>query len=239
VGWMAYDNANHRLAADYLGLALRLSHAANDCLLGGRVLAAMSHQALHLRQVRQSVDLIRAAQVGTQRTLTPRALAMFAAMEAMAQAADQDPRRFTAALTTAEKALAQAGSDHDDDPDWLDFDEGGLWGHAAQAYRYLDNGGQCERHAQRATALCLDEHGRTRAQRQAILAAGQLRRGDAEQAAATGMGVVAMAWGLTSQLVDQEIAMLAQAVRRTRSNSATCTGFLEQAREYLTARTSP
>src|SRR6266498_1533743 len=85
VGWMAYDNANHRLAADYMGHALRLSHAANDRLLGGRVLAAMSHQALHLRQVRLSVDLVRAARVGTQRIVTPRALAMFAAMEAMAQ----------------------------------------------------------------------------------------------------------------------------------------------------------
>src|SRR5262249_22503536 len=171
-------------------------------LLGGRVLAAMSHQALHLRQVRQSVDLIRAAQVGTQRILTPRALAMFAAREAMGQAADEDPRRFTAALTTAEKALAQAGSDHDD-PDWLDFDEGGLWGHAAQGYRYLNNGGECESYAQRATALCPDEHGRTRAQRQAILAAGQLRRGDAEQAAATGMRVGATAWGVTAHLLIQ------------------------------------
>ncbi len=238
VGWMAYDNANHRLAADYMGHALRLSHAANDRLLGGRVLAAMSHQALHLRQVRLSVDLVRAARVGTQRIVTPRALAMFAAMEAMAQAADQDPRRFNDALGTAEKALAQAGSDHED-PDWLDFDEGGLWGHAAQAYRYLNNGEECERHAQRATALCLDEHGRTRAQRQAILAAGQLRCGDAEQAAATGVRVVATAWGLTSQHVDQEIVVLARAVRRTRSKSATCTSFLDQAREYLASRASP
>ncbi len=238
VGWMAYDNADHRLAADYMGHALRLSHAADDRLFGGRVLAAMSHQALHLGHIRLSVDLANAARVGTEHIVTPRARAMFAAMEAMAHAADQDSRRFTAALGAAEKALAQAGADHDD-PGWLDFDEGGLWGHAARAYRYLDNGEECERHAQRAIALCLDEHGRTRAQRQAILAAGQLRRGDVEQAAATGMRVVATAWGLTSRHVDQEIVVLARAVQRTRSKSTTCTGFLDQARKYLAARTSP
>jgi hypothetical protein len=237
VGWMAYDNADHRLAAHYMGQALRLSHAADDRLFGGRVLAAMSHQALHLGHVRLSVDLVNAARVGTEHIVTPRARAMFAAMEAMAQATDQDPRRFAAALGTAESALAQAGS-RDEDPDWLDFDEGGLWGHAARAYRYLNNGEECKRHAQRATALCLDEHGRTRAQRQAILAAGQLRCGDAEQAAATGMRVVAAAWGLTSRHVDQEIVVLARSVQRTRSKSATCTGFLDQAREYLAARTS-
>ena len=32
VGWMAYDNADHLLAADYMGHALRLSHAADDRL---------------------------------------------------------------------------------------------------------------------------------------------------------------------------------------------------------------
>src|SRR6266545_6120197 len=238
VGWMAYDNADHRRAAGFMGQALRLSHAADDRLFGGRVLAAMSHQALHLGQIRLSVDLVNAARVGTERIVTPRARAMFAAMEAMAQAADRDPRRFTVALGTAESALAQAGSS-EDDPDWLDFDEGGLWGHAARAYRYLNNGEECKRHAQRAIALCLDEHGRTRAQRQSILAAGQLRRGDVEQAAATGMRVVATAWGLTSRHVDQEIVVLARAVQRTRSKSTTCTGFLDQAREYFAARNLP
>src|SRR6266545_7292729 len=61
VGWMAYDNADHRRAAGFMGQALRLSHAADDRLFGGRVLAAMSHQALHLGQIRLSVDLVNAA----------------------------------------------------------------------------------------------------------------------------------------------------------------------------------
>ncbi len=237
VGWMAYDSASHRWGARYMTQALRLSHAAGDRLFGGRVMAAMSHQALHLAEVRLAVDLARAAQLGAGQGAPPRARAMLAAMEAMAQAADQNPRGATAALTAAEKALTRAGS-VDEEPDWLDFDEGGLWGHAARAYRYLDNGAACERHAARATALCQQSHGRTRAQRQAILATGQLRCGNVDQAADTGLAVVAAAWTLTSRHVDQEIASLARAVQRTGSRSATCTDFLDQARVYLTTRTA-
>ncbi len=235
VGWMAYDSASHRWGARYMTQALRLSHAAGDRLFGGRVMAAMSHQALHLGQVRLAVDLARAAQLGAGQGAPPRARAMFAAMEAMAQAADQNPPAAAAALTVAEKALARAGSG-DDGPDWLDFDEGGLWGHAARAYRYLDDGAACERHAERATALCQQSHGRTRAQRQAILATGQLRGGNVDQAANTAIAVVAAAWILTSRHVDQEIAVLARAVQRTGSRSATCTDFVDRARVYLAAR---
>src|SRR6266511_3275007 len=74
VGWMAYDNADHGLAADYMGHALRLSHAADDRLFGGRVLAAMSHQALHLGHVRLSVDLANGTRGGSpSRWVPPRA----------------------------------------------------------------------------------------------------------------------------------------------------------------------
>jgi hypothetical protein len=48
VGWMAYDAGRHGLAQQYMTQALRMSHAANDRAFGGRILAAMSHQALHL-----------------------------------------------------------------------------------------------------------------------------------------------------------------------------------------------
>ena len=42
VGWSAYDAAQQGLARRYMIQALRLSHAADDRLFGGRVLAAMS-----------------------------------------------------------------------------------------------------------------------------------------------------------------------------------------------------
>jgi hypothetical protein len=52
VGWMAYDAGKHGLAQRYMAQALRISHAADDRAFGGRILAAMSHQALHLDDMR-------------------------------------------------------------------------------------------------------------------------------------------------------------------------------------------
>jgi transcriptional regulator with XRE-family HTH domain len=73
VGWMAYDAGKHGLAQRYMAQALRMSHAANNRAFGGRILAAMSHQALHLGDVRHGLDFACAARAGTQaRSRRPR-----------------------------------------------------------------------------------------------------------------------------------------------------------------------
>jgi hypothetical protein len=235
VGWMAYDAGSHTLAQYYMRHALRLAHAADDRLLGGRVLAAMSHQALHLQRVTLALDLTRAATHGTTRVATPKATAMFAAMEACAHAAAHDEPACTTALAKAEAALGQASAG-DDDPAWLDFDEGGLWGHAARAFRDLQLPAPAEQHATRSIALCRADHGRTHAQRQAILATVHLQRGDLDQAALIGSQVVAEGWKLHSHHVYGEVATILHGVQ-TRP-SRTTTEFTEQARELLTARTT-
>jgi hypothetical protein len=232
VGWMAYDAGDHRLARGYLGHALRLSHAANDRLFGGRVLAALSHQALHIGQVALAIDCARAARTGTAQTAPPRAVAMLAAMEAMALAAGRDARPCQAALRDAEVALEHARPG--DGPQWLDFDAGGLLGHAARAFRYLRRGTDCARLAEQAVAACQPKHSRTRAQRYAILAAAHVQSGELEQAAATGSQIVREAWSLHSRHVDEEIIGLTRAIKRRKARSGQ--GFLDQAREYLTAR---
>jgi hypothetical protein len=71
VGWMAYDAGKHGLAQRYMAQALRISHAADDRAFGGRILAAMSHQALHLGDVRHGLDFACAARAGTQGAVTP------------------------------------------------------------------------------------------------------------------------------------------------------------------------
>lgn len=235
VGWMAYDAAGHRLAHRYMSQALRLSHAAGDRLLGCRVLAAMSHQALHLGYALLAVDLAGAARTGTTGAAPPKAIAMLAAMEAMAQAASHDSGRCNQALVTAEKALDQA-KPGDDEPTWLDFDEGGLWGHAARAYRYLHQGDQSARYAQDSIARCPSDHGRTHAQRSAILAAAYLRLGHVDQAASVGCDVVAEAWNLHSRHVYEEVAFLVRAIDGKHAHGADA--FLDQAREYLVARSA-
>jgi hypothetical protein len=85
VGWMAYDVGQQPLATQYFHSALRLAHAAGDRLLGARVLAAMSHQAIHLRHLRQAIDFAQAARNITRQVATPRTVAMLAAMEACAR----------------------------------------------------------------------------------------------------------------------------------------------------------
>jgi hypothetical protein len=79
--------------------ALRMAHAANDRAFGGRILAAMSHQALHLGDVRHGLDFACAARAGTQRTFTATTAAMLAAMEACAHAARGDASPCLRALT--------------------------------------------------------------------------------------------------------------------------------------------
>jgi transcriptional regulator with XRE-family HTH domain len=86
-GWMAYDAGKQHLATGYLTRALRLAHVAGNRLLGGRILAAMSHQAIYLGNKRQAIDFAQAARNLTRQAAAPRVIAMEAAMEACAHAA--------------------------------------------------------------------------------------------------------------------------------------------------------
>jgi hypothetical protein len=206
VGWMAYDSARQGLARRYMVQALRLSHAAGDRLFGGRAVAAMSHQALHLGDVSLAIDLARAARAGTAGAVTPTAAAMFAAMEACAQAAAGEAGLSVSALRDAERAFAR--SDRADDPDWIDFDEGGLAGHPARAFRDLGQYEQAERYAAESIALCQPSHVRTRVQRQAILASAQAQAGRLDEARATGQQAAAEARGLRSVRARDDVARL-------------------------------
>ena len=233
---MAYDAGQQELAASYFAHALRFAHAAANRLLGGRILAAMSHQAIYLGHITQAVDLARATRAGTARLATPHAVAMLAAMEACAHAAAGDARLSQEALGDAENALTgdPGGGPQGPEPEWLDFDEGGYWGHAARAYRDLGDPQKAGQYAGRSLALCRTGHSRTRAQRSAIQATAQLRIGDVDAAAAVGETIVQEAWDLHSGHVFAEVSALARAITAVRTPAAG--GFLAQARELLVAR---
>jgi len=206
VGWAAYDAARQGLARRHMVQALRLSHAAGDRLFGGRALAAMSHQALHLGDVSLAVDLARAARVGTAGLATPTAQAMFGAMEACAHAARGDQVLCLRALREAERAFER--SEPRNDPGWIDFDAGGLAGHAARAFRDLGQHAQAEHYATESIALCQPAHARTRVQRHAILATAQLQAGKVDEARATGHRAAAEARALRSLRARDDIARL-------------------------------
>ena len=110
VGWMAYDAGKQYLATGYFTSALRLAHAAGNRLLGGRILAAMSHQAIYLGNRRQAIDFAQAARNLTRQVATPRVIAMEAAMEACAHAAAGDAGQCHRAL--GRRSRIRGAADH-------------------------------------------------------------------------------------------------------------------------------
>ncbi len=232
-GWMAYDIHRHPVARRHLTHALRFAHAGRQRLLGARILSALCHQALHVGQVSLALDFIEAARNGARQPIPPRVVAMLAAMAACAWAAAHDPARCEQALGEAEAALATVSPD-DDEPAWLDFDAGGLWGHAARAYRDLGRLGPAAELAERAMRSCKPGHGRTHVQRTAILAMAAVQAGEIDRAALLGETIVTEAWGLHSNHVYGDIAALLAAVKPSKS---TCiVAFVDSATEILAAR---
>jgi transcriptional regulator with XRE-family HTH domain len=233
VAWMAYDAGKQDLATGYFTSALRLARQAGNRLLGGRILAAMSHQAIYLGNKRQAIDFAQAARNLTRQVATPRVIAMEATMEACAHAAAGEAEQCHRALGDAADSVALL-SLGEGDPEWLDFDEGGYWGHAARAYRDLGELRQAEECAEKSVGLCLPEHSRTRAQRNTIQATAHLRMGEVDAAAAAAERVVREAWSLHSGHVFGEVADLVAAI--SPFGTPVASEFLDQAHELLAAR---
>ncbi|MCA1671416.1 MAG: hypothetical protein LC799_04175 [Actinobacteria bacterium] len=230
LGWMAYDAGQQDRARRHMFDSLRLSHTAHGrSPFGGRVLTALSHQALHLDRPYEALDLARAARAGTSELATPSATAMFAAMEACALAVVGDDKQCESMLAIAESALSRSSDGVD--PSWLDFDEGGLWGHAARAYRDLGRPRRARAFAEDAIRSCRPDHSRTRAQRTAILATALAKLGEFEEAAEAGQRVVTDAWRLRSCHVLHDVSELLGLVGSGNGSS----GFIEQAHELLAA----
>jgi transcriptional regulator with XRE-family HTH domain/tetratricopeptide (TPR) repeat protein len=234
VGWMAYDGGQQPLATQYFHSALRFAHAAGNRLLGGRILAAMSHQAIYLGHLRQAIDFAQAARNITRQVATPRTVAMLAAMEACAHAAAGDAKQSWHALGDAAEALPLVVDRSE--PEWLDFDEGGFLGHAARAYRDLGHMRKAEEYAAKSVGLCLRDHSRTRAQRTTIQATAYLSLGEVDAAAAAAERVVREAWNLHSGHVFGEVAQLVSAIAPF--GTPVARDFLDQAHELLAARGS-
>jgi len=232
VGWMAYDAGKHGLAQRYMAQALRVSHAANDRAFGGRILAAMSHQALHLGDVRHGLDFACAARAGTQGAVTATTATMLAAMEACAHAARGDASPCLRALTDAERAFER--SNPSEDPPWVDFDEGGLTGHLARSFRDLNRPHEAEQFAVRSIQLCRPTHLRTRVQRYAILASANAQQGDLEGACAVGRQALVEMGRLRSKRTLDDVARLVDVVSANRSQATD--DFITHAREVLKSR---
>jgi hypothetical protein len=138
LGWTAYDIGRHGLAQRYLIQGLRLAQAADDRMMGGRLLSNMSHQANYLGNYDQAVQLARAAQEGSKGVASATTMAMFLAMEARAHAGNQDDAACSYALREAETVFRKQNVA--DDPEWIGyFDAAELASEGAHCFRDLRN----------------------------------------------------------------------------------------------------
>ncbi len=185
LAWTAYDATQHDLARRAMLQALRLSHAAGDRSFGGRVLAAMSHQALHLGALDEALDLARAATEGTRGKASHGAQAMFAATEARVHAVRGDHQACQRHISQAEQAFDRVAAGTE--PPWLEFvDEGEMAGKFGRCFRDL---GQT-RQADTFLALSMQRHKtiypRSRAITQLVWASTYARQGEIEEACRVG-----------------------------------------------------
>lgn len=192
--WTAYDIGHHGLAQAYFAQALRLAKAARNRLLGGRILAGMSHQANYLGFYQRGVELARAAREGFRGQGTPTAMALAWSMEARAQASLRHQRECLHAVSEAERCLAR--SDPANEPPWLHyFDAAELHAEIAHCYRDLGDPENACRHAELSILSSKTMYVRSLSFCRTVQAVGHLQAGDVDQAVAVAAGVVDTAAG--------------------------------------------
>jgi tetratricopeptide (TPR) repeat protein len=197
IAWTAYDTGAHAFAQRYFIQALRLSRAAGDDALGGRILAGMSHQANYLGHYRHAADLARAARLGAGTSATPTAVALFYAMEARALAGQGDETGCFDALREAEASFGRRSQAND--PEWLRyFDAAELCAEWAHCLRDLGRGRQAETYARQSLDLSEDLYVRSLSFVRTVLATSYLQQGEVEQAVATAAAAAETIAGLRS-----------------------------------------
>ncbi|HUR02496.1 MAG TPA: hypothetical protein VM347_08150 [Nonomuraea sp.] len=195
--WMAYDTGRHGLAQRYMTRALLLAREAGNRMLGGRILAGMSHQANYLGHYAMAANLARAASMGANGVATHTAMALFNAMEARAPASQGDEAGCTRALGEAERWFERRTPE--DDPVWLKyFDEAELAAEFAHCFRDLGHHHRARDRVLESVALSEALYVRSLSFVRTILATSHVAGGDLEQGIAIAREVVATVADLRS-----------------------------------------
>ncbi|WP_344312649.1 helix-turn-helix domain-containing protein [Fodinicola feengrottensis] len=180
-GWMAYDSGEHGAAQAHLIHALRLAKVADDQPLGAEILAAMSHQAIYLKDPDTAITLASAARKTAEDAHLPALAAEACVSEAHGYALRGDERACTRALTAAEDALDRG--DRAADPQFMEyFDAAYLSARFGQCFSALGRGEQTTRFADRSLDMDMS-YVRGRTFNLALLAKGHVQQGEIERAA--------------------------------------------------------
>ena len=227
-GWMAYDAGRHGHARKQMLHALRLAQVADNRLFGGRVLAAISHQALHIGQIQDGIDFAAAAMKEVSAVGLPVAVALFAASEARSLAVSGDKQASLNLMRTAEQALERATTG--DGPEWLAFmDEAELAGKFGRCFRDLGMHQEAENHLDTSLRLHKENYPRSRAITKIIYATNYVRQRELERACQLGLEALPDIGRLRSQRTKEYLTDLYRGLAPYRGEPPV-RSFREQAR---------
>nr|WP_329829636.1 hypothetical protein [Streptomyces sp. JV176] len=143
--WCSYDSADYGLAQRYMIQALRLCAEGGDRVLGGQILADMSHLVTNLGNPAEGVSPARAGIATAKSADSPLGLMRLHAMAARGYAVLGDSRRATASLLAAGESLDASRGPAEESP-WVRFlDHHYPEAEAALVHRDLGESAQAER----------------------------------------------------------------------------------------------
>ncbi|MEU4244885.1 helix-turn-helix transcriptional regulator [Actinoplanes sp. NPDC026619] len=230
-GWTSYDAGLHGLAQRYLIQALRFAAGAGDRALGAEIMAAMSHQAVHLRAPTEAVDLARAAGRAAEEAGVAAIRAESAVLEAQGHAVGGDGAACADALSRAEIIFDKA--DRTSEPQWIGyFDESYLAAKFGHCFTALGRGDIARRFATRSLEMDGCAYARGRQFNLVLLAVAQAQAGELEEAARVGIEAVDAAEGLRSARAHDYLADLADRLSKHVGLPAV-RDFAERARPVL------
>ncbi len=183
-GWSSYDAGEYGLAQRYMIQGLRLCAEGRDRVLGGQILAGLSHLATSLGRPDEGVCLARAGLATAKGSGSPLGLMRLYAMSARGHAALGRARETSEALREAEQQLAASRGSAQESP-WVRFlDHHYLEAESALCFRDLGWAAQAENTAEESVRAHADRR-RRQAISRSVLATAQLQQHRLDEAIGT------------------------------------------------------
>ncbi|MEU1202107.1 hypothetical protein ABZ446_38625 [Streptomyces sp. NPDC005813] len=183
-GWSSYDAGEYGLAQRYMTQALRLCAEGRDRVLGGQILAGLSHLATNLGRPDEGVALARAGIVTAQGAGSPLGLMRLHAMAARGHAAQGRHGEASEALRLADRQL-EASKGPSQESVWVRYlDHHYLQAESALCFRDLGLAAQAERTASESLSANPDRR-RRQAISRSVLATAHLQQDRLDEAVGT------------------------------------------------------
>ncbi|ELP70660.1 hypothetical protein ACKI1I_19800 [Streptomyces turgidiscabies] len=183
-GWSSYDAGEYGLAQRYMIQGLRLCAEGCDRVLGGQILAGLSHLATSLGRPDEGVCLARAGLATAKGSGSPLGLMRLYAMSARGHAALGRAREASAALCAAERQLAASRGSAQESP-WVRFlDHHYLEAESAVCFRDLGWAAQAQDTATQSVRAHADRR-RRQAISRSVLATAHLQQHRLDEALGT------------------------------------------------------